>query len=170
MLICTCKKGGVKKLKIKIFLIKNLALYKKSDYVYGNAKFYPFGGLFMFTSVAYAAAGAPAGQGGQASMLVQFLPLILMFVVFYFLLIRPQQKKAKEHRAMLDNIKKGDHVLTSAGILGRVIDIEGQLLVLDLGKTEVKVVRGYISSVVDPKNLSATAPSPEEAKNNEPKA
>ncbi len=121
----------------------------------------------MFTSVAYAAGSAPAA-GGQASMLMQFLPLILMFVVFYFLLIRPQQKKAKEHKAMLEAIKKGDHVLTSAGILGRVVDIEGQLLVLDLGKTEVKVVRAYVSSVVDPKNLVAA--SPEEAKANEPKA
>ncbi len=113
----------------------------------------------MFSSVAYAAGSAPAGGGGGADMLIQFMPLILMFVVFYFLLIRPQQKKAKEHKSMLGALKKGDHVITSSGMLGRIVEIEGDVMTLDLGKTEVKIVRAYIASVVDPKNFIAPAPT-----------
>ncbi len=117
----------------------------------------------MFSSLAYAAGstGAPAG-GGIESMLVQFMPLILMFVVFYFLLIRPQQKKAKKHKEMLAELKKGDHIITSSGILGRVTNIEGDVLVLDLGSTEIKVIRGYVAAVVDPKNLSDAPSAPQQ--------
>ncbi len=113
----------------------------------------------MFSSVAYAA-GAPAGGGGGSDMLIQFAPLILMFVVFYFLLIRPQQKKAKQHKAMLAALQKGDHVVTNSGLLGRIVEIENDIMTLDLGKTEVKIIRGYITAVVDPKNL--VAPSPDQ--------
>ncbi len=115
----------------------------------------------MFSSVAYAAAGAPAG-GGAESMLMQFMPLILMFVVFYFLLIRPQQKKAKAHKAMLEALKKGDHVLLSSGLLGRITEIESDVITVDLGKTEVKLVRGYIATVVDPKNLAGAPANPQQ--------
>jgi preprotein translocase subunit YajC len=64
-------------------------------------------------SVAYAAGGP---DGGTMSMLMQFAPVLLIFVVFYFLLIMPQQKKAKQHKAMLDSLDKGDEVITSGGI------------------------------------------------------
>ncbi len=110
----------------------------------------------MFTNVAHAAGGAPAGGGAEA-MLVQFMPLILMFIVFYFLLIRPQQKKAKEHKAMLDALQKGEHIITNSGMLARIVDIDGDILVIDLGKTEVKILRGYVAGIVDPKKLSGAA-------------
>lgn len=113
----------------------------------------------MFSSLAYAA-GPSTASGGGADMFVQFIPLILMFVVFYFLLIRPQQKKAKAHKAMLAALKKGDYVLTSAGLLGRILEIEGDVVSLDLGKTEVKVVRGYIGTVVDPKVFTGEVAAP----------
>lgn len=72
----------------------------------------------MFVSTAFAqTAGAPAAGG---DMLVQFAPLILIFVVFYFLLIRPQQKKMKDHKAMLDSVRRGDRVVTGGGIIGTV--------------------------------------------------
>ncbi|HYG85116.1 MAG TPA: preprotein translocase subunit YajC [Azospirillum sp.] len=75
----------------------------------------------MFVSTAFAqTAGAPAGGG---DMLVQFAPLILIFVVFYFLLIRPQQKKMKDHKAMLEAIRRGDRVVTGGGIIGTVTKI-----------------------------------------------
>ena len=73
----------------------------------------------MFASIAYAAAGAPggaAGAGAQGGLLQLAMPIILMFAVFYFLLIRPQQKRAKQHRAMLNALQKGDYVLTSGGL------------------------------------------------------
>ena len=71
----------------------------------------------------------------------QFIPLILIFVIFYFFLIRPQQKKVKEHKAMIENLKRGDKVITSAGILGtveRIIDNErAAILIAENVKVEV---------------------------------
>ena len=71
----------------------------------------------------------------------QFIPLILIFVIFYFFLIRPQQKKVKEHKAMVENLKRGDKVVTSAGIIGtieRIIDAEkAEVLIAENVKVEV---------------------------------
>ena len=61
----------------------------------------------------------------QPSMLASFIPLILIFFIFYFLLIRPQQKKQKEHKILLDSIKRGDEILTSGGMVGKVIFYTG---------------------------------------------
>jgi preprotein translocase subunit YajC len=69
----------------------------------------------VFISNAYAQAG-----GGAESQLIGFLPIILMFVVLYFLMIRPQMKRAKEHKAMVEALQKGDEVITSGGIVGKV--------------------------------------------------
>ena len=102
----------------------------------------------MFVSLAHAAAGAPAGgaagdpTGGILGML---MPLVLMFAVFYFLLIRPQQKRAKQHRAMLDALQKGDYVITSGGLLGRILEVENNIFTIDLGDSKVRVPRGYIT-------------------------
>jgi preprotein translocase subunit YajC len=89
---------------------------------------------------------APAG----GAALAQFLPLILIFVVFYFLLIRPQQKKAKEHREMLQNLKKGDQVITAGGIIGKIVGVTDDVLTLEIGENmRIKVSRGFISSKVN---------------------
>lgn len=103
------------------------------------------------TSVAYAmGTGVEAGaQGGNPIM--SFVPLILMFAIFYFMLIRPQQKKAKEHREMLGNLKKGDRVITGGGLHGRIVEVSDDVLSVDLGQTVVKVSRGFVSAVVDQK-------------------
>jgi preprotein translocase subunit YajC len=77
----------------------------------------------------------------QNSGIGQFIPLILIFVIFYFFLIRPQQKKVKEHKIMVDNLKRGDQVITSAGIIGtveRIIDGEkAEILIAENVKVEV---------------------------------
>ena len=77
----------------------------------------------------------------QNSGIGQFIPLILIFVIFYFFLIRPQQKKVKEHKAMVENLKRGDKVVTSAGIIGtveRIIDNEkAEILIAENVKVEV---------------------------------
>ncbi len=74
------------------------------------------------------------------------LPLILIFIVFYFLLIMPQQKKAKQHKQMLESIQKGDDVITSGGIHGKVVGITDQVLTLDVGeKVKIKVSREFIA-------------------------
>ena len=76
----------------------------------------------MFTGIAYAAqpAGSPGGFGA-------FMPIIVLFAIFYFLLIRPQQKRAKEHQATLEALKSGDTVITNGGLYGTVIKIDGQV-------------------------------------------
>ncbi len=96
-------------------------------------------------STAYAMAGATGeAQGGGGWMTI--LPLLLMFGIFYVLLIRPQQKKAKEHRAFLDNLKRGDKVVTAGGLYGEITGMTDQTVTLEIAdKIRVKVGRGYIS-------------------------
>lgn len=102
----------------------------------------------MFVSVAHAM-GSPAGGGGNSpeAMLTSFAPLLLMLAIFYFLLIRPQQKRAKEHKAMLQALKKGDTIITSAGFIGRIVEIDDDLLTVDLGETKVQIARGYVAGL-----------------------
>lgn len=96
------------------------------------------------TGVAWAANGAaaPAGMAGLA----QFVPLILIFIVFYFLLIRPQQKKAKEHQNYLSNLKKGDKVITGGGIYGQIAGITDNVVTLEIAdNVRIKVSRSSIA-------------------------
>jgi preprotein translocase subunit YajC len=95
--------------------------------------------------IAWAQTGAPAGPPA----LVSFLPLILVFVVFYFLLIRPQQQKSKEHRIMLANLKKNDRVITSGGLHGKVTEMSDDVVTLEVApNVRVRVSRPMISTVV----------------------
>lgn len=99
--------------------------------------------------IAYAMA-QPGGEGGDANALMSFLPMILIFGVFYLLLIRPQQKKAKEHRSLLENLKKGDSVITQGGLYGKVAAIDGQVVTLEIAeKIRVKVSRAHIAGLAD---------------------
>ncbi len=101
----------------------------------------------MFDSLAYAMGGLPGGGGSQG--MASFLPLILMFVVFYFLLIWPQQKKAKAHRQLLSNLKKGDEVVTSSGIYGTITGITDTVVTLEIAeKVRIKVSRSSVAGVV----------------------
>ena len=102
----------------------------------------------MGTGLAYAMGPQPGGGGG-ASSIMSFLPIILIFVVFYFLLIRPQQKRAKEHRNLLSNLKEGDRVLTSGGIIGRITGIKDDEITIEISdKVRVKCARGSITQVL----------------------
>ncbi|MFL1461864.1 preprotein translocase subunit YajC [Roseococcus sp. DSY-14] len=103
----------------------------------------------MFISPAFAQ-DATAGAG---AVFMQLMPLLLIFVVFYFLLIRPQQKKMKEHKAMLGSLKRGDKVVTAGGIVGEVKKVTEGSDVLEVEiapNVRVEVVRGTIGSVVRP--------------------
>ena len=92
---------------------------------------------------------AHAAQGGapEASPMWTFVvPMALMVGIFYFLLIRPQQRKAKEHRQLLDNLKRGDRVITNGGIIGTIISIEDQIVNLEIGdKVRIEVARPFVS-------------------------
>lgn len=89
------------------------------------------------------------GSGGQGSSGWQaFIPIILMFAIFYFLLIRPQQRKAKEHRALLSAIKKGDKVVSNGGLHGVVTGITDDVVTMEIApKIRVKVSRGSIAGI-----------------------
>ena len=94
-------------------------------------------------------AWAQAGpQTGVPPTLVSLAPLVLIFVVFYFLLIRPQQQKQKEHRTMLDNLKKNDEVITSGGLYGRVVTLDKNVVTLEIApNVRERVDRPQIGSL-----------------------
>jgi preprotein translocase subunit YajC len=107
----------------------------------------------MFVTPAYAQA---AGGAGAAGALTQFLPLILIFAIMYFLLIRPQQKKLKEHKAMVEALRRGDQVITQGGIVGKVSKVkeDGELEVEIAEGVKVRIIRSTIATV-----LSKTEPA-----------
>ncbi|MBW2604092.1 MAG: preprotein translocase subunit YajC [Deltaproteobacteria bacterium] len=91
--------------------------------------------------------GGAAGQG--AGGFTSLIPIILMFVIFYFLLIRPQQKKAKEHRQMISQVRKGDRIVSSGGLHGRVTAVSDETLTVEIAdKVRVKIARGNVSQVM----------------------
>ncbi len=100
----------------------------------------------MLISSAYAQA---AGAASPTDSLLTFLPMIAIFVVFYFLLIRPQQKKAKETRAMLDALEKGNEVVTAGGIVGRVTKLTDQYATVEVApNVEMTIQRGAIAQLL----------------------
>lgn len=106
----------------------------------------------MFVSEAFAQTSGAAGAGGfSLESLQQFLPLILIFVVFYFLMIRPQQKKAKAHREMVNALRRGDRVLLQGGIFGQVAKVisDAEVLVEIADKVQIRVTRGAVAEVLE---------------------
>jgi preprotein translocase subunit YajC len=91
-----------------------------------------------------------ATEGGQAAGgLAGFLPIIILFAIFYFLLIRPQQKKAKEHREMISNLKKGSRIVTSGGIYGTITSIDDTTIGVEIAeKVKIKLSRGNVAAMV----------------------
>ena len=91
--------------------------------------------------------GAPA-DGGMMAVIMQFLPIVAIFILFYFLLIRPQQKRAKEHAAAISAVKRGDTVVLSSGMIGKVTRVEEGEVNLEIAPSvNVRVVKGMIAEV-----------------------
>lgn len=106
----------------------------------------------MFATPAYAQAAAGGAPAGAA--FAQFIPLILIFAIMYFLMIRPQQKRVKQHKEMVAALKKGDQVVTQGGIIGKVASVRDEELEVEIASgVKVRVVRGTVSQV-----LSRTEP------------
>lgn len=102
----------------------------------------------MFISEAFAQA-APAAAAGGESTLLTMLPLVLMFVVLYFVMIRPQMKRQKEHKAMIDALAKGDEVVTAGGVLGKVAKMGDSYLHVEVSEgVEVQVQRTAVVQVL----------------------
>jgi len=122
----------------------------------------------MLISAAYAQTTGIGILDNQCA-LIQFLPIVLIFVVFYFLLIRPQQRKAKDHKTMLDALRRGDRVVTGGGIIGTVARVESpEEVTVDIADgVRVRVLRSTISSVLakpDPAAAREAAKQREEAR------
>ncbi len=92
------------------------------------------------------AQGAPAGGG---DMILQFVPFVLIFVIMWFLIIRPQQRRVKEHREMINNVRRGDTIVTSGGIIGKVTKVvdENELELQIADNVKVRVARGMVADV-----------------------
>ena len=102
----------------------------------------------FFISNAYAQA-APAAQPGAESSLMSIGFMVLIFIVFYFLLIRPQVKRQKEHKTMVEALNKGDEVVTAGGVLGRIAKLGDQYVTVEVAeKTEITVQRGAIAQLL----------------------
>jgi preprotein translocase subunit YajC len=97
---------------------------------------------------------AANGGGAEASPMWSFVvPMVLMVGIFYFLLIRPQQKKAKEHKAILDNLKRGDRIITNGGIIGTIVSIDDQVIGLEVAdRVKIEVARPYIAGFAPKKS------------------
>jgi preprotein translocase subunit YajC len=108
----------------------------------------------MFITPAYAQAAGAAG--GASSLISSLVPFILIFGIMWFLLIRPQQKKMKDHRAMVDGLRRGDQIVTAGGLIGKVVKVkeDGEIEVEIADGVKVRVVRATISNV-----LSKTEPA-----------
>lgn len=107
----------------------------------------------MFIATAYAmgapggGAAAPAGGGGYSSLIM----MVVIFAIFYFILIRPQQKKMKEHKKMVEELKKGDRIVTSGGMYATVENTTAETLTVKIAEgVKVKITRGSVGAVVKP--------------------
>lgn len=98
------------------------------------------------------AMGTPPGgaAGGGQSAITSLIPLVIMFGIFYFLLIRPQQKKAKEHKALLDALKKGDQVVTAGGMHGKITSVDDNVVTIEVANNvNIKFNKGHVAAVID---------------------
>ncbi|MFM2187995.1 MAG: preprotein translocase subunit YajC [Burkholderiaceae bacterium] len=103
----------------------------------------------MFISTAFAQTAPAAAPGGLESSLMSLLPLVLMFVVLYFIMIRPQMKRQKEHKAMVDALAKGDEVVTAGGLYGKISRVGESNLHIEVAEgVEVMIQRGSVTQVL----------------------
>lgn len=100
----------------------------------------------LFDNLAFAMGGAAGNGGAQGNPLGAFVPLILMFAIFYFLLIRPQQKKAKQHKEMINNLKIGDRIVTNGGLYGTIVRMKDATIIVEIAeKVQVEMLRNTVA-------------------------
>ncbi|WP_303900779.1 preprotein translocase subunit YajC [Thiohalomonas denitrificans] len=92
---------------------------------------------------------AQAADGAQPNILEALFPFVILFVVFYFLLIRPQSKRAKEHKKLVQELSKGDEVVTQGGVLGKIVEVDENFLVLEVAdNVQIKLQRQSVASLM----------------------
>ena len=111
----------------------------------------------MFETPAFAQATGGAAAAGGAAALIGFAPYLAIFAIFYFLIIRPQQQRAKQHRAMVDAVKKGDELVTAGGIIGKAVRVTDTEVEVDAGpNVKFRVLKSTLADV-KPRGLPAAA-------------
>jgi preprotein translocase subunit YajC len=96
----------------------------------------------------FALSGSGTGEGGP-SLLTSFIPILLIFVIFYFLLIRPQQKKQRQHQDMIAAVRKGDRIVTNGGIYGTIADVKEHIIVLRIAENvKIELIKSAIAQVI----------------------
>lgn len=113
----------------------------------------------LFTSNAWAQEAATTAAQ-QPGLLESFMPIVLIFIVFYFLLIRPQQKKVKAHQELVNNVKRGDNVVTGGGILGKVVEVDANQPIVSVEIAENVIIRINRSSIVEVLDKKAAKDEP----------
>ena len=104
--------------------------------------------FFATPAMAQTTSPAAAGGGGAQGMIIQFAPILGLVVLFYFLLIRPQQQRMKQHQAMVTALKRGDTVVLNSGIVGKVTKVEDAEITVEIAPTvNVKVIKSMVSEV-----------------------
>ena len=104
--------------------------------------------FFATPAMAQTTTAAGAASGGGAAALIQFLPIVGLIVLFYFLMIRPQQRRVKQHQEMVQAVKRGDTVVLNSGVIGKVTKVEDAEVALEIAQgVNVKVVKSMISDV-----------------------
>ena len=111
----------------------------------------------MFATPAYAQAAGGAAGGGPEAMLLQFLPLVALVVLFYFLMIRPQQRRMKQHQAMLGGLKRGDNIVLSSGMLGKIVRVEDNIVGVEIATGVTVRVRKTMITEVEARGTPAPA-------------
>ena len=102
----------------------------------------------MFATPAFAQTAGAAGAGGPQDLIIQFLPLVAIAVMFYFLMIRPQQQRVKQHQAMINAVKRNDVVVLSSGVIGKIVRVEDKEVGVEVAQgVTVKVVKSMIADV-----------------------
>lgn len=108
--------------------------------------------LVLFLILSSYGCAPPPGAGGDGRGFLAFLPFILIFVLFYLLILRPQRRQELQRQAMLKSIKRGDNVLTSGGIYGKVVNVEEDVLTVEIAKgVNIRMNRAGIASLVEKK-------------------
>lgn len=116
-------------------------------------------GFKMILADVAAAPATGTSTGSGAGSALQFVPFILMFVVLYFIMIRPQTKKAKEHAAMLQTMKPGDKVVTSSGVVGTIVSVKDKTVSLRSADTKLEILKSAVSEITERSGESSASES-----------
>lgn len=112
--------------------------------------------MFEIVSAAHALGAAPAEGGGEPNVIAGLLPFALMFVVLYFLILRPQMKKTKDQQRMIDELEKNDEIVTSGGIHGTILNIKDDILVVKIAENvKIEISRAAVSRVKNKEETKA---------------